>query len=98
MRRADTVARMGGDEFVVLLRGSAASRTWDLREIAGLNWAPFLVAGHELHMAASIGIAIYPSDGEDAGKLLKLADVAMYAAKQDGGSGYRRCNALMSPA
>jgi predicted signal transduction protein with EAL and GGDEF domain len=50
---------------------------------------PFLLAGHEVHISASIGIACYPQDGDDAETLLRHADAAMFLAKEQGRSGFR---------
>lgn len=86
VRRSDTVARLGGDEFVVLLphlrdRNSAAVIA---EKIRARLVEPFSVAGHTLRISASIGIAHYREDGDNADALLKQADMAMYQAK-DGG-------------
>ncbi len=80
------VARLGGDEFIVLLREVLTPRDAVLvaaRMIKALA-APFFVEGHELVVTASIGIAMHPSDGDDAEALVKAADAAMYAAKNLG--------------
>ncbi|HXY62741.1 MAG TPA: bifunctional diguanylate cyclase/phosphodiesterase, partial [Nitrospirota bacterium] len=85
------VARLGGDEFIVLLHEIAhaqdASRV-ARRIIQGLA-RPFTLAGHEVFITASIGIAVYPLDGHDADSLLKNADVAMYHAKNQGRNNYQ---------
>ena len=86
VRTDDTVARQGGDEFVILLNGlpnlaeceRAAGRLLQaVRE-------PIVVHGHTVQVGASIGIALYPQDGSDAETLLRYADQAMYQAKQGG--------------
>lgn len=88
MRKSDTVARLGGDEFVVVL--SAIAHEEDLavtaRKILTDMSIPFLLDGHEVYTTVSIGIAIYPMDGDDADTLLKNADIAMYQAKDLGRS------------
>ena len=83
VRAGDTVARLGGDEFVVMLESLA--RADDAvnvgRVIAQALARPHLVDGHALHVTASIGIATFPDDGDDADTLLSHADAAMYRAK-----------------
>ena len=91
LRSSDVVARLGGDEFVVILE-EAAERD-DVERIAG-NLLSVLsqslqLSGHECHTTASIGIAMYPSDGGDVQTLTKNADMAMYLAKDDGKNAFR---------
>ncbi len=87
----NAVARPGGDEFIVLLNEIAHSQDASrvarriLKELA----RPFTLAGHEVFVTASIGIALYPLDGGDAENLLKNADVAMYYAKNQGRNNYQ---------
>jgi diguanylate cyclase (GGDEF)-like protein len=86
VRHYDTLARMGGDEFTMVLTGvknpqSAQSVAQNL--IASLA-LPFIVEGRELFITASIGISVFPRDGEDAARLQRNADVAMYRAKSRG--------------
>lgn len=82
----DTVARLGGDEFIVLLE--SVDSPSDAAVIAlGINeiiTVPFNINGEELHVTASIGISMSPSDGKSIGRLLKHADTAMYNAKEAG--------------
>ncbi|HZU52552.1 MAG TPA: EAL domain-containing protein [Holophagaceae bacterium] len=83
VRASDTLARMGGDEFAVVLQEvrdtpSAARVAEKLLESLRL---PFRVEGRDLHISASIGVAFFPEDGVDAETLLRHADVAMYRAK-----------------
>ncbi|HEY0846395.1 MAG TPA: diguanylate cyclase [Noviherbaspirillum sp.] len=88
LRESDTVARVGGDEFIVLLPQIDAGQDGLLvaeKILAALS-APFHVAGHALDISASIGVAIYPEDGHDQEALLKSADTAMYRAKESGGA------------
>jgi diguanylate cyclase (GGDEF)-like protein len=91
LRASDVVARLGGDEFVVLLEG--ASDRGDVERIAGhvlsILGQPMQLSGHECHPTASIGIALFPENGEDAATLTKNADMAMYLAKEDGKNGFR---------
>ncbi|HZW13452.1 MAG TPA: diguanylate cyclase [Noviherbaspirillum sp.] len=86
LRESDTVARVGGDEFVVLLPSISAEA--DAVTVANnillqLN-TPFDIDGHTLNISGSFGIATYPSDGQDEASLIRCADRAMYQAKQDG--------------
>jgi diguanylate cyclase (GGDEF)-like protein/PAS domain S-box-containing protein len=83
---ADTLARVGGDEFVIAVRSYD-----DVDELIALAQrvldaigAPFAVAGNEYYLGASIGISLYPDDGRSAAALMRNADSAMYAAKQRG--------------
>ncbi|WP_433222699.1 putative bifunctional diguanylate cyclase/phosphodiesterase [Dactylosporangium sp. CS-047395] len=98
VRPGDLVARLGGDEFVVLLDAidPAEAELVAQRMVAALA-EPVLADGHELLVRASIGIADGRT-GDEPGELLRLADIAMYAAKHDGGSGYRRYVPGMSGA
>ncbi|HVF74240.1 MAG TPA: EAL domain-containing protein [Acidimicrobiales bacterium] len=90
VRKGDTVARMGGDEFTLLLPG--IHRDEDATIIAGKILEgfrmPFTVGENELFMTPSVGIALYPSDGLRYETLLKHADIAMYRAKARGGNSY----------
>jgi diguanylate cyclase (GGDEF)-like protein/PAS domain S-box-containing protein len=92
VRESDTVARMGGDEFTLILPEVAEAE--DAARVAEkiLNGfrKPFVLDGHELHVTTSVGLAIYPDDGEDGGTLMKNADIAMYRAKQEGRNNYQR--------
>jgi diguanylate cyclase (GGDEF)-like protein/PAS domain S-box-containing protein len=86
LRAGDTVARLGGDEFVVLLE-EVAERYYVgsiCRKLIAALGAPFTINGREYHVTASIGVSVYPDDGEDAATLLKNADIAMYRAKEQG--------------
>ena len=86
MRSDDTVARIGGDEFVVLLThvASASQAALVADKILFLLKAPFQVGERELFVNASVGIATFPQDGSDSGTLLKNADAALYRAKKEG--------------
>ncbi|MBI5910806.1 MAG: diguanylate cyclase [Betaproteobacteria bacterium] len=86
VRESDTVARLGGDEFTVLLP-SPAARTDAQRVAVKIIEAmsrPFMVAGREVRVTASIGASLCPDDGSEAETLLRNADAAMYSAKQQG--------------
>ncbi len=98
LRDGDTVARFGGDEFVVLLDdlGSVTDVTGIALKILEVLKPPFLVGEATLHVTASIGISLFPNDGEDSGTLLKNADTAMYRAKDLGRNNYQFYSADMS--
>ena len=86
VRDSDTVARLGGDEFVVLLEeiaSPAVVRVVAQRLVVALGRSAD-VASRELNVTASIGVSVYPADGEDSQALLKNADIAMYRAKERG--------------
>jgi diguanylate cyclase (GGDEF)-like protein/PAS domain S-box-containing protein len=86
VRAEDTVARMGGDEFIFILRGlkSAEDAVKPAQKILDAIRPPFHVGGHELHVTASIGISLHPADGPGPDQLLKCADLALYRAKERG--------------
>ena len=82
LRSIDTVARMGGDEFLLLLPGSNEKQSIEIsKKILASISEPFLVDGHSLEINASIGIAIYPTHADEPNALIRRADVAMYEAK-----------------
>ena len=89
-READTIARLGGDEFTII--ASQVKSTRDLETLAehvlGSLRLPFMIAGEEHFLNASIGLAIYPADGTTVDELLRNADVAMYRAKEGGRGRY----------
>jgi diguanylate cyclase (GGDEF)-like protein/PAS domain S-box-containing protein len=90
VREQDTVARTGGDEFVLVLPltdvAGAAHLASKLMQLAS---TPFLVDDQELTVTPSMGIAMFPTDGDDFETLCKCADAAMYRAKRDGRNAYR---------
>ena len=90
LRDEDTVARIGGDEFVILLEDIREAEVAALlaEKLLGYLDAPFHIEGETLHVTASLGICVYPNDGEDYETLLRHADAAMYRAKEDGKNGY----------
>ena len=90
LREVDTVARLGGDEFAVLLPGAdAAGAELVAGKLLERLAEPCMVQGHELSMTMSIGIACYPSDGDDYEILSRNADTAMYRAKHEGKATWR---------
>jgi len=90
VREEDTVSRLGGDEFILVLPTSDADGAAHVAEkLLEVVARRFQHEQHELVITTSIGIAMYPGDGEDFELLLKSADVAMYRAKQDGRNRYR---------
>jgi len=91
LRAEDTAARIGGDEFVVILPGlqSAGDAATVVQKIAALLAAPVHIDGHEMTVAVSVGISLFPFDGRDAAALMKRADAAMYHSKQDHHTGLR---------
>ncbi|WP_313029908.1 putative bifunctional diguanylate cyclase/phosphodiesterase [Massilia alkalitolerans] len=91
VRRVDTISRLGGDEFVVLLAdiGGVDQAAHVANAVMEAVSRPIEVAGQQLMLSASIGIAICPTDGGDVDTLMHHADVAMYHAKQNGRSSFR---------
>jgi diguanylate cyclase (GGDEF)-like protein/PAS domain S-box-containing protein len=88
VRSSDTVARMGGDEFMLLLPELHATgdATKLIEKIAHAFKEPFIIEGSRLNMSASMGLAIYPDDGEDMDALMRKSDAAMYNIKRHGPS------------
>lgn len=91
LKQSDTIARWGGDEFTLILPGIHAAEdvTKIAQRILKTFEVPFDFSPQELHITASIGIALAPYDGEDAETLLKNADTAMYRAKQQGKNSFQ---------
>jgi diguanylate cyclase (GGDEF)-like protein/PAS domain S-box-containing protein len=91
LRKSDTVARCGGDEFVLILPALEVieDAIQVAQKIVDSFRKPLLIDTHQLVVTTSIGIAFYPDDGADEGMLLKNADIAMYQAKQAGRNRYR---------
>lgn len=91
VRSSDTVARLGGDEFVVLLHQPSGHQELAViaEKIIEAIEQPIILGGYDFHTTTSIGISVFPEDGDEADILLKHADTAMYAAKSAGKSGFR---------
>ena len=91
VRAADVVARLGGDEFVVLLEESADANAAQAvaRKLLEALARPIAVEGADCRVTASIGIAMFPGDGQDEGALMKSADIAMYHAKDEGKNNFQ---------
>jgi diguanylate cyclase (GGDEF)-like protein len=93
LRKSDTIARIGGDEFVVLLTkvsNAIEDSNSIAQKIVDTFQEPFPLAGHKISITTSIGIALYPDDGKDLETLIKNADKALYYAKDQGRNTYRR--------
>jgi diguanylate cyclase (GGDEF)-like protein/PAS domain S-box-containing protein len=98
VRDSDTVARLGGDEFTVLL--PRLNRSEDAAPVAtkiieAIRY-PFHIEGREFFITTSIGISLFPDDGNDAETLIKNADTAMYQAKEVGRDNYQLFNAIVN--
>lgn len=94
IRKADTIARFGGDEFAVVLPGVELEQAINIAEkIALAMEEPFRIEGNLISVDVSIGIAIYPDHGSDSDTLLQHADVALYAAKKSSNPYYAVYNA-----
>src|ERR1700688_782988 len=98
LRGSDTVSRQGGDEFVILLSEIADPEdvAASARKILLLLNAPHSIGGQDLLIGGSIGISVYPADGEDAETLIKNADTAMYRAKERGRNNFQFFKAEMN--
>ena len=89
-RDKDTVSRLGGDEFILLLPGADARGAARVAsKLQEASRQPYQIDHHELTMAPSMGIALFPQDGHDFDTLTQSADVAMYRAKLDGRNTFR---------
>ncbi|ABL01087.1 diguanylate cyclase/phosphodiesterase [Pelobacter propionicus DSM 2379] len=98
IRSCDTLARLGGDEFVVIVTdlGKKMNATRVAQDLINAIQPPFLIAGRELHVTTSIGIALFPDDGNNAETLVKHADLAMYSSKESGRNRYNFYSASMN--
>jgi diguanylate cyclase (GGDEF)-like protein/PAS domain S-box-containing protein len=96
VRSSDTVARLGGDEFLLLLQEihDLDDATTIADKIVNSFKEPFTMGGHQLLLSASIGIALFPDDGNDLETLMKKSDASMYNSKRRGGSQYKVYNTI----
>ncbi|MEA2556029.1 MAG: hypothetical protein QOI60_1360 [Actinomycetota bacterium] len=95
-RETDLVTRQGGDEFLLLVPDLGAEHGGPLSVVAAIAERirttfiePFMVAGNELRVSASVGVSLYPKDAQGGDELLSHADSAMYQSKREGPGGYR---------
>ncbi len=98
IRSTDTLARIGGDEFVMILTSQPQPEKASIvatRIIEALR-RPFQVEGHRIEIGASIGVSLYPEDGADADALMRAADAAMYRVKEEGRGSVRFYEAAMN--
>ena len=100
-RQSDTVSRVGGDEFVILLQriNNAQDAAAVARKVLQALSQSFVVnCQHTIDISASIGIAVFPQHGDEVERLLRHADTAMYAAKKSGRNAYQFYDASLSRA
>jgi diguanylate cyclase (GGDEF)-like protein/PAS domain S-box-containing protein len=97
LRKSDIFARVGGDEFLILLHSPTSKQYIEkiCEDIINTVKDPFEVSKNDIYITTSIGVSIYPEDGEDVNTLVKNADIAMYKAKEYGKGRFAICNELM---
>lgn len=95
-REVDTVARLGGDEFSIILNGVNVPEGAIItaKRIIDKLSHPMIIEGHDIQIGASIGISCYPDDSKDIEELQRMADEALYLAKQDGRNTYKLYNEI----
>ena len=98
VRENDSVARLGGDEFAILLSGHIDATSLDILcgRVIGAVAAPILFAGQTIETSASLGVALFPDNGQTQDELYKAADLALYAAKRGGRNTWRLYSELLS--
>ncbi|HUI98876.1 MAG TPA: PAS domain-containing protein [Usitatibacter sp.] len=98
LRQSDVLARVSGDEFVVVMEDFPDENAPELvaRKVLDEVRRPFALEGHEIHVSGSLGVALHPEDGADVETLLKNADAAMYHAKELGRNGFRLFSAELA--
>ena len=100
LREVDTIARLGGDEFIIVTSGGATpdeASNIAVRIVDALG-APYQLGDKTLHSGASVGVAMFPADGDDGSTLLRHADTAMYAAKSQGRGNFQFFSEAMNAA
>lgn len=98
VRHSDTVSRLGGDEFVIMILedSNVEHSTIAAEKVLHALAEPHVIAGNELHITTSIGISLYPGDGQDVETLIKNADTAMYHAKKKERNNFQFFNSEMN--
>ena len=100
LRARDTVARVGGDEFIIIIEGEKSLQHLDhiAKQVLALFDEPFVLEFGEFYISASIGISVFPQDSSDIRELISFADIAMYQIKSAGGNHYNVFDAKQKEA
>ena len=98
VRENDSVARLGGDEFAILLGGHIDANSLEVLcgRVIGAVASPILFAGQTIETSASLGVALFPDNGQTHDELYKAADLALYAAKRGGRNTWRLYSDVLS--
>ncbi len=98
LRDSDTIARNGGDEFVILIENmkDAAEPFVVANKVIEVISKKFEIGGHDIHIGSSVGISLFPLDGDEALDLIKMSDTAMYEAKKTGNNNFQFYSSVMS--